>query len=1037
MRKYLNIGLAVIGLLVAGNASAAVVVTVYDALDPMVSALTRVALMVSDNSFTSTAVAFGIAGLTVGAIMVLASIAQGRVVNPVSFAVPFLVGGVVLAAMLAPKEDIIVQDRTTLQTETVFSFPAPMANLLSWLTQARDAIIDVIDTSAPPGPATIWQYRHNVNGITFDVLMRALSKAGTLPDQYLNATVEKYIADCMPWAVSIGAADWNDMNSGNVEFYDLLAKGAVGSQYTGYFTAANKQGIFDTCKNVWDNHLSTALQDASHQDLFKKAIYGACEEHGIVTDLRASTASGSLSGANAYCENIFAASVHAAVGESGAPPWGLGSVNAWRWMRQLYLGSKLYTWALNAPPGALANYNQILDRVGWAQQAAQWMPVLRATLIAIGIVLLPLGVLFLMTGAGFRAIIYILGMVVFVLIWEILDAAAHSFLSEWAFRALGDAVQHQIGLVGLAKQAPASVKIMTAFGTAKVLSATLATSFMYVVFRYGGMAMPTMAQSFATGAKEAGSDAMRKTTEPVQHGQWMQALNQSSAAMFASHAVGGAGNYMAAGAYNAATTAHTANSEMRLMGNATPGSAAQQRGEVAGGTNAGSTIGAHEAAKAVPGATPGQAARTAATGNKMTEMAAGRAAMHAFGNTGEFNDYVAGKQAQMAQVGGEGASMASLSQKFGGDFNAIAQSLGAANVARQAAGLATLSAIASAMGKEGFSIQSGSDGSLAARIDDGMVATIASNGNITIAGNGETMQQLMNNGYLPESATASQKAALTARGGTAVITPNPAEVARHLGDEAGDAGNWGGPVSMSLNGSTRVDGSSTSNYGASAYSGQKSDGMAAVDPAMRGDLLNHLASQLANQAQGGASHGDLVGSIKQAEIQTAEMAGSAVGVQMNVQDQESGQTSKSIMAGFSGGGTFGKGGSNGFGGSVGANGQFIAMGRDAHTESVSTIGSGMLPEIERNTDEIAATLESMRHNGASVQEMRETAAGMLQQDYQEYTDRLREAQLTAGSVAAEQREDAGGRVNQPGAGVNGAADRDHLPKDWPAGWHKR
>lgn len=657
MRKYVNIGLALIGLLVAGNASAAVVVTVYDALDPMVSALTRVALMVSDSSFTSTAVAFGIAGLTVGAIMVLASIAQARVVNPISFAVPFLVGGVVLTAMLAPKEDIIVQDRATLQTETVFSFPAPMANLLSWLTQARDAIVDLIDTSAPPGPATIWQYRHNVNGITFDVLMRALSKAGTLPDQYLNATVEKYIADCMPWAVSIGAADWNDMNSGNVEFYDLLAKGAVGSQHTGYFTAANKQGVFDTCKNVWDNHLSTALQDAAHQDMFKKAIYGACEEHGIITDLRASTASGSLTGANAYCENIFAASVHAAVGESGAPPWGLGSVNAWRWMRQLYLGNKLYTWALNAPPGALANYNQILDRVGWAQQAAQWMPVLRATLIAIAIALLPLGVLFLMTGAGFRAILYILGMVVFVLIWEILDAAAHSFLIEWAFRALGDAVQHQIGLVGLAKQAPASVKIMTAFGTAKVLSATLATSFMYVVFRYGGMAMASMAQSFASGAKEAGSDAMRKTTEPVQHGQWMQALNQSSAAMFASHAVGGAGNYMAAGAYNAATDAHTALQTVSALGGSA-GSGAQRMGAI-NGSAAGGRVQGTERAAAGLGISPGQAAQHAAAGQAAAQVADGMGKNRAFSEQSEgVRDAVDAAAAQAAQNMGYGRGMA-------------------------------------------------------------------------------------------------------------------------------------------------------------------------------------------------------------------------------------------------------------------------------------------------------------------------------------------------------------------------------------------
>lgn len=701
--RYL-LGLAI--LVLSADASAVVFVTTYDNISAVSSALTRAALIFSDNSFTSTAYAFGYAGLVVGALAVLTSIGQGRVVNPVSFAIPFVLGAAMLTAIIVPKEDITLQDRVTGEIDTVVAFPAPLANVLSWLSEARDDVIDLIDTSAPPGPPMIWLYRFNANGAAFDVLMRALTKAGSLPDQYLNASIDKYIDDCLPMGLSVMGVNWDDLNSGNVEFKDLLAASAHVSIESGYFTAAAPGGIFGTCKDSWD-YLGPKLDEVATQNLFQNQIYAACEDHGILTSLRAGTSSTLMTPADTQCKQLFAASVAAAVGETGAPPWGTSPANAWRWMRQLYLGNHIQDWAASAGPNGLANYYQILDRVGWAGQAMEWMPTVRASIMALAIALIPFSLLFLLTGAGSRALFFPLGMVLWVMVWEIMDAYAHTFMMEQAFRVTADAVQNQIGLVGLAQLAPDTVKMMTAFGTIRVMSAVMATSFMYVVFRFGGMAMANLASSFSQSAQQAGADAMRKTADSIQHQQWLEALNQSNATQFAAHGVGGAHNYFEAGAYQKSTATQTAAQTAAALGGA--GSGSQRTGAVSGGRAAGVVTGTERAAQA-ENMTPTQAAAMAAAGQATAQAADGIGKDHAIDSLAEgVGDLAAASEAKTGEIAGHGRAMQTApgggrgpaDKGYGMGVVSGYRGLAAAQVARAVAGITGQSLYDSIQGQAG------------------------------------------------------------------------------------------------------------------------------------------------------------------------------------------------------------------------------------------------------------------------------------------------------------------------------------------------
>ncbi len=878
MRKTIPYLAMLVALMFSVDASAAVLVTTYDAFTPMVDALTRAALIFSDNSFTSTAYAFGYAGLVVGAVGVLTSLGQGRVINPVAFAIPFVLGAAMLTAIIGPKDDIYVFDKSTWEIGTVSSFPAPLAQVLSWVTRARDAIISQIDTAAPPGSPVIWDYSYNVGGMSFDILMRALSKAGELPDQYLNASVEKYIDDCLPVGMSVNNLDWNDLNSGNVEFRNLLAQAAHPSFPTGYFTATNKQGIYGTCADSWA-YLGPKLDEVATQDMFKKSILAACEDHGIRTELRDSSASNSSNwlwtapyGQNWRCEDAFSQSVLLAVGETGSPPWTPNVANAWRWMRQLYLGHKIHEWAASTGPNGLANYNQVIDRIGWAGQAAQWMPMLRASILAFAIALTPFSLLFLLTGAGSRALFFPLGMILYVVVWEVMDAFSHSFLMEEAFRVAADAMRHQIGLVGLAKLSPATVKMMTAFGTIRMMSAVLATSFMYVVFKFGGMAMANLASSFAASSQAAGSDAMRKTVDPVQHGQWLQALSQSDATQFAVHGTGGWSNYQAGQQYNASSAAQTATNTATALGGAGVGS--NRTAAVNAGRNTGGITGAEDVAKATD-MTPTQAAAMAAAGDQHRSMSHGIGtelavdqATQAGGdpiadlvtgaNFGTSQDIGGGAQLN-GDTGGSPTAVSDIGRSVGG-FRNLSQRA-ANDMARAAAQFAGLSLGDSLRGEAG---------------------------NRQIAMGPQAMSNfLAANPELANNLSAEARDRLGTHGGTLSMAVSSSGDGKSLQVSSMSLRN-------SMNG--QVDWSSTVDDSTKLSSGVQSTAGPTANNALAArhgqvEAMRNLRDEL----QSALESGD-VGRVQAVALQVAEYTGTLLGVQSQASANEQGMDSKSLSA---------------------------------------------------------------------------------------------------------------------------------------------
>ncbi len=837
----------------AAAASTGTYIIVYDNLDPIYEGIRRMALMFSDQQIVSTAYAIGMAGLAVGALNFLARVAGGASASPVSFLFPFVLGAAVLAAVIVPKKDLIVFDVAQFRFEAVGDVPAPLATLMNWVSQAESLMINIIDRSAPPGPAQLWTYRYNANGAVIDIMLRALLEAPNLQDQYLNRSVQKYYEDCVTAALDWPGTglDRNTLLSGNMDLMNELGKAALHAVPTVYYTATNPNGNVVSCNQAWTS-LSQDLNAPGTLNAFSNMVLRACAAHGWRTSARDNNSAGSgsytggfwgnLSGLNysdQQCLGMFGQSVKLVVGENAPTPFPANMAGAPQFMRHMYLTRQLAEWVESGNSTQLSNYYQILDKIGGTLNANEWVPVIRGAMYGVAYSLFPFALLFAVTGVAVRALFWVLGMVGWLMMWNVMDALTLSFMTEYAMRLFVSAQANQTGLLGMMLAGDSAVKAMVGFADVRIMSMLFATSFMYVVFRFGGLAAAQIANSVAASAQKTGAEAMRKTADPAGHAQMLEALAQSDATAFK----------MASGGYQGLSTA----------------------AQFTSGVTQATALKTVRAAGGLPEAVDGasDAAAADAAGRIDAVRQAGFEATRAGANVRASGQAGQGAEA-LRQSGGTPAGVSGLGQELGGFA-----------LQSQSARMNALGAAASALGMSTQQLLNSMEGS-----------------NLSVAMSGEQMNRFLDS-------PAGQRIKMTPQMEQS-LRQNGGVVNFAMGDSGG--GVFSGPVSMSISqkSSSSVDGSATHNTGTTIDNSVQSrsgfegnNQMAYHNPEAVAAGLRQLAGDFAQAAAASAQSGNwrpLMGAMQQ----YMEFFSGAAGVEFTAVVQETGDGGLRADAGVSG-----------------------------------------------------------------------------------------------------------------------------------------
>lgn len=912
----------------------------YDNIDPIVSGLQRLALIFSDNQYTSIVVYFGLYGLTISATVFMHSAVTGRVGNPIAMFVPLIVGGVVFTATVIPKDDVYVIDWTQSRFARVTDVPAGLSTVLTWLSQIETTFINMIDMTAPPGSQRLWSYRANPSGSTIDILYNLIKVAPEHQDRYLTMTVDDYIRNC--FMTEIGRPGSNisvdEIRSGNIAFQDYLGLANTEAKTTLVYTnsEAGKAGTPATCRAAWDDIEARISVGALFNNQWTNLMARACNAHGwpVGNDIEPGqtyTGPGELqvfANSSSYaCRLTLDEAVYLFVGENGTPPWTSGTP-AQDLAKHLYLASRIQEWVDRGDTTALGNYYQIQDTMGGLAQADQWLPYIRAAMYGVTLAILPFVVSLAFTGVALRALLYCLGTLVWLTVWSIMDAITFQFSMEYLYRAWLEVRDHDLGLQAIALAQTASVKTLAAFGKLKIMSVLLATSFMYVVFKFGGMAVAAMSERISGETGQYGAAAARQTMDPVGETQFREAMAQANAGQFAAATVGGWQRLSESYSHDRGTQAASSQKVIGAHGGVSSSI------EATSSTNAGNTIGANQATDTV-GGMAGRASGTA--GSQSSMLLGGQGAGEAVRRPGLADGLREQGAFRTAQQSGSGALAASTGDAIGAGL-----SVGQAGAAMEMGGARALEVVAG--------IKGGEQGQ--ALLD---AATASRGANMSIAMSGAEMQQFFAANGRPEGMSGAQQAYAEQHGGVMTLSVSSSGGAENLVAMSYRADNSAAvnasgvmDASQRQDASNTIDTSTNRNSGFNARGGASFDGMLAANTASNQAAFNDWVSNRAPgavSADGGVNREALQGLLEN----VVSMEAAQQGVEVNAGMREVGG------GGASGGAKLGASGGKGvFGGGVNAG----YSGEDNRTESVTSTGSGFLNFTKAEAERIAEAAET-------------------------------------------------------------------------------
>jgi len=910
-------------ILYSRTADAAVLVNTWENFDPIYSGLKRMALLFSDNSLVSVAYAIGMAGLSIGALTYFGRLAQGSRSNPLAIFFPTLIGAIALAAVITPKNTVILYDRVTGQYGVVPDVPAPVATLMSWTSQLESKMISMIDQSAPPGPPSMWNYSATAGGANIDIIMRLLQSGGEITDSYFQRSVDMYISNCAFWAIGSGALNTSDLKSGNIDLAQSLAVAANPGIYTVVYSDTNPQGVSATCSDAWNNVIQPGLS-TGRQSGFVRLAYEACNSRGWPTQISsAESAYGNDSNipsfssyiSNYRCLQLIGNMSQLFTGENTTPAVGTGYQAASKLARHVYLSKRMMKWADEGNVGALGSFNQITDTFGGLTMVSQWMPAVRGALYGFMYALLPFAFMFSVTGVAFRALFYVLGGIAWLMIWNVMDAMATSFTLEYAYRAFQEVREHQLGLSALAIAQPIGVKVMTAFARMKIGSALFATSFMFIVFRFGGNALTAIASGFQNTSQSYGSDAERKNTAPVEQTAWRDALARSDATQFAASSVGGWGNL---------SQAYSVQSGSAAIGSL---GAAQQMGGVEnaangiGHANTARSVGSARAVELAGGTAP---AAEGFAGQTASANLQGQGAAHALasGGTRVADNLQSAGELQLGETAGAG----DRAETFG-EPETIGEATGAWNMTQRFAG-AEMANVAASIGYSGSS-----DPLLA--FSEGQAGA-----NVSLPVTGDQARQFFSQYGTPQGMTAAQQNVAEHEGGVINFSTSP------IVDGASMV-----MASFRRNESSSIDTSGTTNAGQSVSAGVRTDGQAAAMSDAGISANAQRTAALLNDAVDEDTGQVNAGRLQAAMESYTQFLESELGVKSSASASES--TAGGPQGGVNLGGSLGGGskGSGGKSGSISVGGGY--SGNDIRRESGGGEGRGSLSFTADEAAEIA------------------------------------------------------------------------------------
>lgn len=491
MRSIKLLIIIVLTLLVPISAHAALTMEfyTYGGHDAVVSSFNRAALIFGAGDYQSFFAVLATASLSAAVIRIVLAVAFGsKDLHGQNYAtgaiVPWLITCALFTVSVLPKGTLHIYDPTENKYQAIGGVPDIIILFAGTTNKIERAFVDMVSTSGDP-----MGFQAQAGGKGFMGLYKATTVQLQAADPLLDQTIANYVRDCVYLETSLRPGYVQELRRDTTDLLTTLGKAGNPAAWTVVFDPAfSPQGEAKSCQDAFSN-IQTRI---NAPNALKNNLSGVCVEMGF-----------DPADAAAYndCLNRMGGVVSAQISTGKT---------SLEFLRTAYLAQSMdAVFSSDGADAGYANFSVLNKASGTMTAVNQWLPSIRAVILAITVALTPFLSLLMLTPFMPRAVKFVMGSFVFLTVWGTVDAIIHQFIVDYSNRVYSEIRQYNLSLDALRFFPNSTEKVLAMFGLVRAsglaLSAAIASSVIGLGASVGAsIGGKVMADATGTGAQAAG-----------------------------------------------------------------------------------------------------------------------------------------------------------------------------------------------------------------------------------------------------------------------------------------------------------------------------------------------------------------------------------------------------------------------------------------------------------------------------------------------------------------------------------------------------
>lgn len=466
----------------------------YGGHDAVVSSFNKIALVFGGSGYQSLFTTLATASLAALVIRVMMQLLLGGFKGDSNIAfgalIPWLLSVAIFAGGVIPKGTLHIYDPVENKYQAVGGIPDVVVLFASVSNLLERTLVEQVTTSGDPVG-----FQSQAGGKGFMGLYNVATAPVQANDSTLDVSVQKYVDDCLIFNSSLEPGYVQELRKTTTDLVASFAKAASPANMTVLFSDAFPAGDTVSCKDAWTS-IQTRLQVAGE---LQNNLKTACTEMGF----NAETAT-ELND----CQTKMSSVVNAQIQP------GKTSMD---FLRSVYLAQSMDAVLSSDNAGAAMSNFSILNKAsGTMSTINNWLPTVRAVILAVTISLTPFLALLMLTPMFGKALKFVAGSFFFLTIWGVVDATLHQFIIDYSNKLYADVRQYGMGLDAVRFFPGSTEKVLAMFGMVRAsglaLAATIATS----VIGIGATVGSSIGEKVTGDVTATGSAAEAQTLDPGQ-----------------------------------------------------------------------------------------------------------------------------------------------------------------------------------------------------------------------------------------------------------------------------------------------------------------------------------------------------------------------------------------------------------------------------------------------------------------------------------------------------------------------------------------